>query len=129
MQRDRIGKIVAIGNGLCRVIVRSERKARQLAEIPDVQIIDQTADNLGWWLIFPERIRKILEPAFREETKTIVTRRIVEPEQMSLLEELEEREAFQDDSYDEESSESSDTDEASSDSKDEGERDGENPPG
>jgi hypothetical protein len=85
MRRDRIGKIVEIGNGLCRVIVRSERQARQLAELPDVQLIDQTADNLGWWLVFPSQLRPVIEPVFRTDVKTIITRRRSEPEQLSLL--------------------------------------------
>ena len=85
MRREIVGRIVEIGNGLCRVIVRSERLARRLADIPDVRVIDETSDNLGWWLVFPDRLRPIIEPVFRRETKTIVTQRRAEPEQMSLL--------------------------------------------
>ena len=71
MRRDQVGNIVAIGNGLCRVIVRSERLAKRLAAIPDVRVIDETSDNLGWWLVFPEQMRPMFERLFREQIKTI----------------------------------------------------------
>ena len=85
MRRDRVGQVVSIGNGLCRVILRSEKLARELAELPDVELRDDDAKHLGWWLIFPESIKPVIESAFQQR-RTITTRR---PEQMSFLDELE----------------------------------------
>ena len=85
MRRDRIGQIVNIGNGLCRVIVKNEKLARALAELPDVELKDDDVKHLGWWLIFPESMRPAIEPVFSQK-KTITTKR---PEQLSFLDELE----------------------------------------
>ena len=87
MRRDRINTIVPIGNGLCRVIVRSEKLARELTRIPGVQLRDEDAAELGWWVIFPEELRELIEPAFRRDEKTIDTRR-QKTEQTSLLDTL-----------------------------------------
>ena len=51
MRRDRINTIVPIGNGLCRVIVRSEKLARELTRIPGVQLRAADAAELGLALI------------------------------------------------------------------------------
>jgi len=83
MRREKVGQIVNIGGGLCRVIVRSEKLARKLAALPDVELHDEDSKHLGWWLIFPERLRPAIEPLFRQ--KTLVTRRPPKPEQLSLL--------------------------------------------
>ncbi len=83
MRREKIGQIVNIGGGLCRVIVRSEKLARRLAELPDVELHDEDSKHLGWWLIFPERLRPAIEPLFRQ--KTVMTRKPAKPEQLSFL--------------------------------------------
>ena len=75
---------MAIGNGLCRVIVRSEKLARELAAIPEVELRGDDAKHLGWWLIFPEHLRPVIEPVFTRR-KPIITRR---PEQTSFLDDL-----------------------------------------
>ncbi|OQB40765.1 MAG: hypothetical protein BWY06_01050 [Candidatus Latescibacteria bacterium ADurb.Bin168] len=80
MQRDRVGKIVPIGKGLCRVIVRSRKLAERLSSVPGVEVRAQDAEYLGWWVIFPESMRALIEPVFRE--KTIVTEHAA---QLSLL--------------------------------------------
>lgn len=82
MRRDKAGVIVPIGNGLCRVIVRSGKLAERLRQIAGVEVRDEDAEHLGWWVIFPERLRPIIEPAFRAQLGTIVTRH---PEQLSLF--------------------------------------------
>jgi hypothetical protein len=81
MKREKIGRIVHIGNGLCRVIVKSERLAKELARYPDVELRAEDPKHLGWWLIFPERLLPVMKPAFKK-TGIIITRR---PEQLSLL--------------------------------------------
>lgn len=85
MRREKVGKVVAIGNGLCRVIVRSEKLAARLGQIPGVEVRAEDTEHLGWWIIFPESLRSVIEPVFRPENRTIVTR---EPEQLSLLDGL-----------------------------------------
>ena len=80
MQRDKVGKIVPIGKGLCRVIVRSRKLAERLSSVPGVEVRAQDAEYLGWWIIFPESMRALIEPVFRE--KTIVTEHA---SQLSLL--------------------------------------------
>jgi len=87
MQRDKVGKIVSIGNGLCRVIVRSERLAGELAKLPGVEVRADDAERLGWWIIFPEALRPLIEPVFRPQRKDIIFTE-PEPEQMSLLDGL-----------------------------------------
>ena len=84
MRREKVGKVVAIGNGLCRVIVRSEKLAEQLRQIPGVEVRGEDAEHLGWWIIFPEELRRVIEPVFRHEARTIVTRA---PAQLSLFDE------------------------------------------
>ena len=82
MRRENVGKIVSIGNGLCRVIARSEKLAERLKQIPGVEVRAEDTEHLGWWIIFPEALRPIIEPAFRDPSRTIVTRY---PEQLSLF--------------------------------------------
>ena len=83
MRREKVGQIVNIGGGLCRVIVRSEKLARKLAELPDVELHDEDSKHLGWWLIFPERLRPAIEPLFRQ--KTVFTSKRAKPEQLSFF--------------------------------------------
>ncbi len=82
MQREKVGKIVSIGGGLCRVIVRSQKVAERLKRIPGVEVRADDTEHLGWWIIFPESLRPVIEPAFRDRSRTIVTQH---PEQLSLF--------------------------------------------
>jgi hypothetical protein len=86
MRRDRLNTIVPIGNGLCRVVVRSEKLARQLATIPGVQLREENATELGWWLVFPEELRKMIEPVFVR--KDVAQGGKTRVEQASLIDEL-----------------------------------------
>jgi len=81
MRRDKVGKIVNIGNGLCRVIVRSEKLAARLAEVPGVEVRAEDTEHMGWWIIFPEALRPLIEPVFTQ-SKTIVTQQAT---QLSLF--------------------------------------------
>jgi hypothetical protein len=82
MRREKVGKIVPIGQGLCRVIVRSEKLADRLGSVPGVQVRAEDTEHLGWWIIFPEEMRPLIEPVFRG--KTIVTDK---PVQLNLIDE------------------------------------------
>ncbi len=86
MRRDRLNTIVSIGNGLCRVAVRSEKLARQLATIPGVRLREENADELGWWLVFPEELRQMIERVFVR--KDVIIGRAGRVEQASLIDEL-----------------------------------------
>lgn len=94
MRRDKVGKVVPIGKGLCRVIVRSRKMAERLASVPGVEVRAQDTEILGWWIIFPEAMRPLIEPVFRE--RTIVTEQLT---QLSLLDE-QDNEAGEDDGAD-----------------------------
>ena len=64
-------KIVNIGKGLCRIIVRSQAKREMLSKIPEIIIDDKR-------VIFPEwltgNIKMILEPKHRtKKEKTVQT--------------------------------------------------------
>jgi hypothetical protein len=57
-------KVVNIGKGLCRIIVRSETKREMLAKIQDV-IVDDKRVIFPEWLI--NNIKMILEPKKRKK--------------------------------------------------------------
>ena len=88
MRRDKVNTIVAIGNGLCRVIVRSEKLARRLGRIPGITLREDDAENLGWWVIFPEELRAIIEPVFEKDQQQVVRGRGKRLVQSSLFDDL-----------------------------------------
>ena len=54
-------KIVHIGQGLCRMTVRSKRLVSQCARVPGVRIEDEDAEELGYRVIFPEEMEKLIQ--------------------------------------------------------------------
>ncbi|HDS74565.1 MAG TPA: hypothetical protein ENN56_03400 [Firmicutes bacterium] len=88
MRRDKVNTIVSIGNGLCRVIVRSEKLARRLGRIPGVTLREDDAENLGWWVIFQEELRPIIEPVFEKDHQQTVQGRGKRLVQSSLFDDL-----------------------------------------
>ncbi len=57
----RSSDIVAIGQGLCRLTVRSEKQRDLYAKIPGIRIDDRDAEYLGYRVIFPERMRGLIQ--------------------------------------------------------------------
>ena len=55
-------KIVPIGKGMCRVVVRSKEKREKLSRIPDVKID-------GDRVIFPESLAPIIKSALETRLK------------------------------------------------------------
>ncbi len=67
-------KIVSIGKGMCRIIVRSKEKRTKLIKIPEV-IVEGTR------VIFPEwmtgNIRLIVEPPRKKKSQNIVQSKLL----------------------------------------------------
>ncbi len=67
-------KIISIGKGMCRVVVRSKEKRERLSRIPDVKID-------GERVIFPES----LAPSIKSALETRVKRERQKPKQSELF--------------------------------------------
>lgn len=63
----RQSEIVAIGQGLCRLTVRSEKQRDLYARIPGVRIDDRDAEYLGYRVIFPERMKGLIQSTLEKE--------------------------------------------------------------
>lgn len=63
----RSSGIVAIGQGLCRLTVRSAKQRDLYAKIPGVRIDDRDAEYLGYRVIFPERMRGLIQSTLEKE--------------------------------------------------------------
>jgi hypothetical protein len=63
----RSSEIVSIGQGLCRLTVRSEKQRNLYAKIPGVRIDDRDAEHLGYRVIFPERMKGLIQSTLEKE--------------------------------------------------------------
>jgi hypothetical protein len=63
----RTPQIVSIGQGLCRLTVRSEKQRDLYARIPGVRIDDRDAEYMGYRVIFPERMRGLIQSTLEKE--------------------------------------------------------------
>ncbi len=78
----RSPQIVAIGQGLCRLTVRSKKQRDLYARIPGVRIDDRDAEHLGFRVIFPERMRGLIQSTLEKERER--AERAPRPVQMKL---------------------------------------------
>lgn len=62
----RTSEIVGIGKGLCRLTVKSRKQRDLYARIPGVWIDDRDAEYLGYRVIFPERMRGMIESTLQK---------------------------------------------------------------
>ena len=63
----RTSGIVAIGQGLCRLTVRTAKQRDLYAKIPGVRIDDRDAEHMGYRIIFSERLRGLIQSTLEEE--------------------------------------------------------------
>ena len=63
----RASDIVSIGQGLCRLTVRSVKQRDLYAKIPGVRIDDREAEYLGYRVLFPERLRGLIQSTLDQE--------------------------------------------------------------
>ncbi|MDP6125541.1 MAG: hypothetical protein QGH20_07285 [Candidatus Latescibacteria bacterium] len=66
MRREQIGKVVEIGQGLCRVSVRSQQTRDRLAAVPGIRVEIEDAEYIGWRVIFPSEMRPMVERLFKK---------------------------------------------------------------
>ena len=59
-------EIVGIGKGLCRLTVKTRKQRDFYARIPGVRIDDRDAEYLGYRVIFPERMRGLIESTLQK---------------------------------------------------------------
>ena len=78
----RSSDIVAIGQGLCRLTVRSVKQRDLYAKIPGVRIDDREAEHMGYRVIFPERMRGLIESTLQKGPRK--PEKPPEPVQMKL---------------------------------------------
>ena len=78
----RTSEIVPIGQGLCRLTVRSTAQRDLYAKIPGVRIDDREAEHLGYRVIFPEHLRGLIESTLKKGEREPEKPR--EPVQMGL---------------------------------------------
>jgi len=78
----RSPQIVSIGQGLCRLTVRSAKQRDLYAKLPGVRIDDRDAEHLGFRVIFPERLRGLVQSTLEKERER--AERAPRPVQMEL---------------------------------------------
>ena len=62
-------EIVSIGQGLCRLTVRTRKQRNFYTRIPGVRIDDRDAEYLGYRVLFPEKMRGLIESTLRKERR------------------------------------------------------------
>ena len=65
----RTSEIIGIGKGLCRLTVRSAKQRGFYARIPGIRIDDRDAEYLGYRVIFPERMRGMIQSTLEKGGK------------------------------------------------------------
>lgn len=81
MPKLRVSEIVHIDQGLCRMTVRSKRLVSQCARIPGVRIEEENAEELGYRVIFPEEMEKLIRGLLKGRPR----RKREQGEQMDLF--------------------------------------------
>lgn len=84
MPKLRQPEIVHIGQGLCRMTVKSKRLRSRCARIPGVRIEEEDAEELGYRIIFPEGLENLMRGLLRGTSR----RKREKWEQMDLFREL-----------------------------------------
>ena len=69
MPKLKAAEIVHIGQGLCRMTVKSKRLLSQCRRIPCVRIEEEDAEELGYRVIFPEDMEGLFRGLTRPRTR------------------------------------------------------------